>query len=183
MADNLNIAVIVGSLRKDSINKKLAHAIEKMAPDHVTFTHTDIGSLPLYNQDDDANQAESVKAFKKIVEDADGIIIVTPEYNRSVPGVLKNALDSASRPSGQNSWNGKPAAMIGLSPGKMGTALSQQHLRNISVGLGLKLMGQPEAYLQNSEGFLTEDGDIGPQSHDFVKAWLDKAVAWFEKMK
>ena len=183
MADALNIAIIVGSLRKESINKKLARAIEAMAPDNVTFTHIDIAGQPLYNQDDDGNQAESVKAMKAAVEAADAILIVTPEYNRSVPGVLKNALDHGSRPWGNNSWNGKPAAMIGLSPGKMGTALAQQHLRNISVGLGLKLMGAPEAYLQDSEGFLTEDGEIGPQSHDFVKGWLDKAIAWFQKMK
>ena len=183
MVDKLNIAIIMGSLRKESINKKLAHAIEQLAPDNVTFTHADISSLPLYNQDDDANQAESVKTFKAVIEAADGIIIVTPEYNRSLPGVLKNALDHGSRPWGHNSWDGKPAAIIGLSPGKMGTALAQQHLRNISVGLGLKLMGQPEAYLQNSEGFLTVDGEIGPQSRDFVKGWLDKAIAWFEKMK
>lgn len=183
MADALNIAIIVGSLRKESINKKLAHAIEAMAPDNVHFTRVDIGSLPLYNQDDDGNQAKSVKALKAAVEAADGIIIVTPEYNRSVPGVLKNALDHGSRPWGNNSWNGKPLAIVGLSPGKAGTALAQQHLRNIAVGLGLKTMGQPEAAMQNSEGFLTEEGDIGPQSHDFVKGWLDKAIAWFQKMK
>ena len=107
------IAVIVGSLRKDSFNRQLADGIAKLAPAEFSFKQVQIGDLPLYNQDDDANQAASVKRLKAEIQAATGILFVTPEYNRSIPGVLKNAIDNASRPYGQNAWAGKPAGVIG----------------------------------------------------------------------
>ena len=125
------IAVIVGSLRNDSSNKQLARAIQAVAPPDFAFRRLEIGNLPLYNQDDDAAPDTSVRRFKAEVLAADGVIFVTPEYNRSIPGVLKNALDHASRPYGKSVWAGKPAGIIGLSPGPIGTALAQQHLRSI----------------------------------------------------
>lgn len=125
------IAVIVGSLRKDSLNRKLATALERLEHPELSFKQLQIGDLPLYNQDDDNNQAESVKRLKFEIKSAQGILFVTPEYNRSIPGVLKNALDHGSRPHGQSSWEGKPAGIVGVSVGTIGTALAQQHLRNI----------------------------------------------------
>lgn len=181
MADRLKIAVIVGSIRKGSINKKLASAIENLLPDHVQTMRAEIDELPLYNQDNDANQPDSVKKFKQIIESADGVLIITPEYNRSMPGVLKNAIDHGSRPYGKSSWKGKPVAILGISPGKTGTAMAQQHLRNVCAAVGMPTLAAPEAFIQNGEGFFTEDGGIGEQSLAFVQSWVDAAVAWIEK--
>lgn len=118
------IAVIVGSLRKESYNRRLATAIAKLAPPEFSFNQMQINDLPPYNQDDDENQAASVRQMKAEVQAADGILIVTPEYNRSIPGILKNVLDHGSRPSGQNVWAGKPAGILGASPGNTGTAMA-----------------------------------------------------------
>ena len=119
-----NIAVIVGSLRRDSFNAKLAKAIAKLAPAEFTLKYSQIGDLPLYNQDDDASQAPPVKRLKAEIAAAQGLLFVTPEYNRSVPGVLKNAIDHASRPYGQSAFSGKPAGVIGVSVGAVGTAVA-----------------------------------------------------------
>ncbi len=122
------VGVVVGSLRRHSFNRKLAAAIVKLGPPEFSFRPLQIGDLPLYNQDDDDNPAEPVKRLKAEILASDGILFVTPEYNRSMPGVLKNALDHASRPYGQSAWAGKPAGVIGASPGSIGTAIAQQHL-------------------------------------------------------
>ncbi len=175
------IAVVVGSLRKDSYNRKLADSIIKLAPKEFSFTHLSIGDLPLYNQDDDENPAAPVKKLKADIAAAQGLLFVTPEYNRSMPGVLKNALDHASRPYGQNAWAGKPGGVIGVSPGAAGTALAQQHLRNVLAYLDVPLMTQPEAYLQFREGLFADDGSIGPVSRDFVQKWVDSYAAWVKK--
>ena len=115
------IAVIVGSLRKDSFNRKLANAVVKLGPPEFVFRQLQIGDLPLYNQDDDASPAASVKRLKSEISAAQGLLFVTPEYNRSIPGVLKNAIDQASRPYGQSAWAGKPAGVLGISPGAIGS--------------------------------------------------------------
>jgi chromate reductase len=172
------IAVIVGSLRKDSFNKKLADAISKLAPPEFSFKQLDIGDLPLYNQDDDAQQADSVKRLKSEIAAAQGLLFVTPEYNRSIPGVLKNALDHASRPYGQNAWAGKPAGVLGVSVGAIGTAMAQQHLRNILAYLDAPTLGQPEAFIQAKDGLFDSAGNIGPDSKAFLQGWIDKYVAW-----
>ena len=143
-----NIAVVVGSLRKDSFNRKLANAIIKLAPPEFSFKQVQISDLPLYNQDDDANQADSVKRLKNEIKNAQGVLFVTPEYNRSIPGVLKNAIDNASRPYGQNAWEGKPAGIVGISIGVIGTAMAQQHLRNVLAFLNMPTLGQPEVFIQ-----------------------------------
>ena len=173
-----NIAVIVGSIRKDSFNKKLANALEKLFPADFSFTRVRIDDLPPYNQDDDANQAASVVRLKGEIKAAQGLIFVTPEYNRSIPGVLKNAIDHASRPYGQSAWDGKAAGVIGTSVGPIGTALSQQHLRNILAYLNAPTLGQPEAFIHNKEGLYNADGSIGEASRKFLQGWVDAYVAW-----
>lgn len=176
------IGVIVGSLRKDSFNAKLADALAKLAPSDFTFKRLQIGNLPLYNQDNDANMAEAVKQFKTDVQNCSGILFVTPEYNRSIPGVLKNALDNASRPYGDNAFKGKPAGIIGVSVGAMGTALAQQHLRNILAYLDAPTLCQPEAFVQNKEGLFDTDGNIGKDSKEFLQKWMDSFVNWVKKV-
>ena len=175
------IAVIVGSLRKDSFNRKLANAIVKLAPPEFTFQQLQIGDLPLYNQDDDANQADSVKRLKNEIKDAQGILFVTAEYNRSIPSVLKNAIDHASRPYGQSAWSGKPAGVLGASVGATGTAMAQQHLRNILVCLDMPTLGQPEAFIHAKDGLFDETGNIGADSKKFLQNWMNRYVAWVKK--
>jgi len=176
-----NIAVIVGSLRKDSFNRKLANAIVKLAPSEFTFKQVQIGDLPLYNQDDDTNQADSVKGLKNEIKAAQGLLFVTPEYNRSMPGVLKNAIDHASRPYGQSAWAGKPAGVLGASVGVIGTALAQQHLRNVLAYLDVPTLGQPEVFIQVKDGLFDEAGNIGADSKQFLQSWMDRYVAWVKK--
>ena len=173
-----NIAVIVGSLRQDSINRKLATAIAKLAPPVFSFTQVEIGDLPQYNQDDDADQAATVKRLKKEIAAASGVLFVTPEYNRSIPGVLKNALDHGSRPYGQNVWVGKPAGVLGASIGVIGTALAQQHLRNVLAYLDMPTLGQPEAFIHAKDGLFDDAGNIGAASREFLQKWMDSYVAW-----
>ena len=175
------IAVVIGSLHKDSFNRKMADAIEKLAPAEFTFQKMRIDDLPLYNQDDDMHQAESVKRMKDEIKDSQGLLFITPEYNRSLPGVLKNAIDHASRPPGQNAWGGKPAGILGVSPGVIGTAMAQQHLRNVLSALNVLTLAQPDAYIQAKDGLFDETGGIGPESKPFLQKWMDRYVAWVKK--
>ena len=175
------IAVVVGSLRKDSFNRKFANAIVKLAPAEFTFKQVQIGDLPLYNQDDDAKQAESVKRLKAELTASQGLLFVTAEYNRSIPGVLKNAIDHASRPYGQNAWSGKPAGVLGVSIGAAGTAMAQQHLRNVLAYLDVPTLGQPEAFIQAKESLFDKDGNIGTDSRKFLQDWMDRYTAWVKK--
>ena len=175
------IAVVVGSLRKDSFNRKLAGAIVRLAPSEFSFKQVQIGDLPLYNQDDDTNQAESVKRLKAEITDSHGLLFVTPEYNRSMPGVLKNAIDNASRPYGQSAWAGKPAGVLGASVGAIGTAMAQQHLRNVLAYLNVPTLGQPEAFIHAKDGLFDENGNIGADSKKFLQNWMDQYVSWVKK--
>lgn len=177
------IGYVVGSLRKDSLNRKLATALIKLAPPDFTFKELRIGDLPLYNQDDDRAQAPEVQRLKSELRAVDAVMFVTPEYNRSVPGVLKNALDHASRPYGQSAWAGKPAGIIGMSIGAISTAVAQLHLRTILAYLDMPTLGQPEAYLQNKEGFFDDAGNIAnAETRKFLHGWMDKYVAWVKKL-
>ena len=176
-----DIAVVIGSLRKDSLNRKLANAIVRLAPSEFAFKQLTIADLPLYNQDEEANPAESVKRLKEEITSADGLLFITPEYNRSIPGVLKNAIDHASRPYGQSAWAGKPAGVLGVSGGVIGTAMAQQHLRNILAYLDVPTLGQPEAFIQAKEGLFDEAGNIGADSKKFLQNWMDKYVTWVIK--
>src|ERR1700680_325714 len=160
MMSKYQIAVVVGSLRRESINRKLANAVVKLAPAEFSFKHLEIGGLPLYNQDDDANQAESVKQLKSQIAAAQGLLFVTAEYNRSIPGVLKNAIDHASRPYGKSAWAGKPAGILGASVGATETCMAQQHLRNTLTYLDVPTLGQPEAFIQFKDGLFDASGEI-----------------------
>jgi chromate reductase len=181
VVSRFRIAVIVGSLRKDSFNRRLADAVVKLAPEEFSFIQVSIGDLPLYNQDDDENQAEPVKRLKSDIAGAQGLMFVTPEYNRSIPGVLKNAIDHASRPAGQNVWAGKPAGVLGASTGVIGTAMAQQHLRNILAFLGVPTLGQPEAFIHVKEGLFDGEGNIGTESRQFLQNWMDQFAVWVRK--
>lgn len=173
------IAVLVGSLRKDSFNKKLAHSIEQLLPQGAEFAYADMDQ-PLYNQDLDADFPAKPAALKKLIEGADGVLLVTPEYNRSYSGVIKNAIDWASRPWGTNSFAGKPAAIIGASMGALGATQAQSHLRNVALFLDMKLMGQPEVYFNGATGFDT-DGNLDEGSKDFIAGFADTFVKFVEK--
>ena len=179
--NSYRIGVVVGSLRKDSFNRSLANALAGLAPAGFSFEHLEIGDLPLYNQDHDAHQAESVKRMKNDIKAVAGLVFVTPEYNRSIPGVLKNALDHASRPYGESAWAGKPAGILGVSVGTIGTAMAQQHLRNILAYLDMPTLGQPEVFLQAGAGLFDESGGIGTGSREFLQSWMDRYVAWVQR--
>ena len=176
-----SIAVIVGSLRNGSFNRQLAEGLVRLAPEEFSFIPISIGDLPLYNQDDDDHPADPVIRMKNAIRSADGLLIISPEYNRSVPGVLKNAIDHGSRPTGQSVWAGKPAGIIGISPGTIGTALAQQHLRSILSFLDVSVMRQPEAYLRLREGMFNEDGSIGEGSRQHLQGWMDHYCAWIRE--
>ncbi len=175
------IAVVVGSLRRESFNHKLAIAVAKLAPPEFSFTHVRIDDLPLYNQDDDANPAEAVKRLKNEITAARGVMFVTAEYNRSIPGVLKNAIDHASRPYGKSVWAGKPAGVLGVSSGAPGTAMAQQHLRLVLAYLDVPTLGQPEVFIQAKDGLFDAVGNIGTDSRQFLQGWMDRYVAWVTK--
>ncbi|TFL10008.1 NAD(P)H-dependent oxidoreductase [Pusillimonas caeni] len=173
------IAVVVGSLRKNSYNRQLADTVAAMATGTLRFQRVRIDDLPLYNQDEDENQAEAVQRMKREICAADGVLFVTPEYNRSIPGVLKNAIDHGSRPFGDSAWEGKPAGILGASPGAMGSALSQQHLRNVLASLDMPTLAQPEAYVQVREGVFDNKGGVSDEPlRVFLQEWLDRYAAW-----
>ncbi len=173
------IAVFVGSLRKESFNRRLALALEKLAGDRARFDYLQIGDIPLYNQDHDAQFPVQGARLKEQVRQADAVLFATAEYNRSIPGVLKNAIDTASRPYGDNAFDGKPAAVIGTSPGAAGTAMAQQHLRNVLVFLNLAVMAQPEAFVQHKEGLVDAEGNIGDDgTRTFLQGFVDRFMDW-----
>lgn len=175
------IAVIVGSLRRESLNRRLADALARLFPPGFELRQLRIDDLPLYNQDDDPNPPDAAVRLKREIREAKGVIFMTPEYNRSIPGVLKNALDHASRPYGDSAWAGKPAGMIGVSVGAIGTACAQQHLRAILGYLDMPTMGQPEAFIHARDDTFTGDGAIGEGSRTFVQGWVDRYVDWVKR--
>ncbi len=181
MMSQYHIAVIVGSLRRDSYNRKLASAITRFAPPEFSFSFIEIGELPLYSEDDDMHPADSVKRLRDEIKRSQGLLFVTPEYNRSIPGVLKNAIDHASRPYGQSAWSGKPAGILGISVGSIGTALAQQHLRNILAFLDVPTLGQPETFIQLKDGLFDEAGNIGEGSKPFLQNWMKQYAAWIKQ--
>jgi chromate reductase len=167
------IAILVGSIRPGSINLQLARAIARLGPQEWTWEHVDIHELPLYNQDHDNAMSPQAARLKQRIEAADGLLFVTPEYNRSIPGVLKNAIDIASRPYGKNSFAGKPAGVIGASIGTIGTAIAQQHLRTVLAYLDVPTLGQPEAFIHFKEGLVDEKSDItNDGTREFIQRWV-----------
>jgi chromate reductase len=172
------IAVLVGSLRRESLNRRLAAELMRLAEGKLGFHEVGIRDLPLYDQDDDDSPAPSVLRLRDEIRAADGVWFVSPEYNRSIPGVLKNAIDHGSRPYGKSVWAGKPAGVIGVSIGSIGTAVAQQHLRNVLAYLDMPTLGQPEAFLHAKEGFFNDDGQVNESSRKFLQTWVDAFVEW-----
>jgi len=182
MATTRHVAVVVGSLRKDSLNRKMAKALVAQAPVALALEIVEIGALPLYNQDDDAAPPAASVAFKKAIEAADAVLFVTPEYNRSVPGVLKNAIDVGSRPYGKSAWKGKPAAIISVSPGAIGGFGSNHHLRQSLVFLDMPVLQQPEAYIGGAGDLFDDAGAVKkPETKQFLDKFLAAFAAWIEK--
>lgn len=169
------IAVFVGSLRAESLNRKLAKNLERLAPEGTEFHYIDLASLPLYNEELEADFPVSAQAVKDTVEASDGVLIVTPEYNRGIPGVLKNALDWASRPRGTNSFDGKPTGIVGAG-GLLGSGAAQAQLRSVLVYLNTKLMGQPEVYFVHAKTLFDENGVVVESSRDHLKQYIDALV-------
>jgi chromate reductase len=175
------IAVIVGSLRKESFNRKMANALMSLAPASLEFEVMEIGGLPLYNQDLDENPPASWTAFREKIRKSDGVLFVTPEYNRSVPGVLKNAIDVGSRPYGKNAWAGKPSAVISVSPGAIGGFGANHHLRQTLVFVDVPAMPQPEAYIGHAAELFDDAGNLTNEStREFAKEFMAAFAAWLE---
>jgi chromate reductase, NAD(P)H dehydrogenase (quinone) len=174
------VAVLVGSLRRESFNRRLALAVARLAPEGLSFEHVQIDNLPLYNQDFDGNYPAEGQRLKRQIEAADALLFVTPEYNRSIPGVLKNALDIASRPWGKNSFAGKPGAVIGASVGATGSALAQQHLRNVLAYLDVPLLAQPEVYIHfKDDSLIDATGRIADEdTQKFLQGFVDRYATW-----
>ena len=174
-----DIAVFVGSLRKESLNRKLAKALAELAPSSLKLEIVEIGQLPLYNQDFDEDPSLVYVEFRARVRAADGVLFVTPEYNRSVPGALKNALDVASRPYGQSAWTGKPGAVISASPGAIGGFGANHHLRQSLVFLNVPAMQQPEAYIGGADKLFDASGKLANDgTRKFLQQFIEAFANW-----
>lgn len=177
-----DIAVLVGSLRRDSINRKLADAVIRIAPENLSFRHVALDELPMYNGDLEANRPEAVNRFTAECARADAFLIVMPEFNRSLPAVLKNAIDWGSKPMDSNVWRDKPVAMTGTSPGAIGTAVGQQHLRQIMGILGASVLGG-EAYISFKPDLLDQSGGFADASaRQFMATYLQRFAAFTGKL-
>lgn len=180
---NFTVGYLIGSLAKGSINRKLAKALIRVAPKELDFTEISIRELPLYSYDYDNDFPASAKQFKEELSRVDAVLFVTPEYNRSIPGALKNAIDWASRPYGQNSFAKKPSGVIGTSPGKIGTAVGQQHLRGILAFCNSPLMSSPEAYLQFEKDMITDDGAVSNESTEkFLRDYMQEFCGFITRV-
>jgi chromate reductase len=177
-----DIVVIVGSLRKESFNRKIANALRELAPPSLKLEIVEIGQLPLYNQDlDPDNPPPAWKEFRARVKKADGVLFVTPEYNRSVPAPLKNAIDVGSRPYGQSVWDKKPAAVVSVSPGLIGGFGANHHLRQSLVFLNMPTMQQPEAYIGGADKLFDANGKItNDGTRSFLTKFMEAFAAWVE---
>ncbi len=177
------VGYFVGSLAKQSINRKLANALVKLAPPELTMKEIPIGDLPLYSYDFDNDYPPAAVALKEAIGGVDAVIFVTPEYNRSVPGALKNAIDWASRPWGKNSFNRKPSATIGTSPGKIGTAVGQQHLRSILSFCNSPQMNAIEAYIQFTPGLIDDNGEVtDATTQEFLTNYMKEFCGFIERV-
>ncbi len=176
-----NVAVIVGSLRKGSLNRMMAHALAGLAPAALKLEIVEIAQLPLYNQDLDGSPPAEWTAFRQRIKATDAVLFVTPEYNRSVPAALKNAIDVASRPYGSNCWDGKPAAIVSVSPGAIGGFGANHHLRQSLVFLNMPPLQQPEAYIGGAAALFDGDGKlINAGTGEFLKKFMQAFAAWIE---
>ncbi|WP_266204768.1 NADPH-dependent FMN reductase [Pontibacter kalidii] len=175
------IAVFVGSLRKESLNLKTAKALMALAPESLSLELVSIGELPLFNEDLEETPPREWEDFRAKIRAADGLLFVTPEYNRSVPGVLKNAIDVGSRPYGENSWDGKPGAVVSVSPGSISGFGANHHLRQSLVFVNVPAMAQPEAYLGDAASLFDESGNLTNDStKDFLKSFMEAFAKWVD---
>ena len=178
-----SVGYFVGSLARESVNRKLARALIRLAPEELTFSEIEYAGLPLYSYDYDADYPPVARDFKDAIAAVDAVLFVTPEYNRSIPGALKNAIDWASRPYGQNSFTRKPSAVIGASPGKIGTAVGQQHLRSILGFCNSPQMNAPEAYIQFTPGLVTDEGEVTePSTEEFLRSYMEELHRFIERV-
>jgi chromate reductase len=178
MSQVYSVAVLVGSLRKESINRKVARALAELAPASLKLGIVEIGELALYNEDIDTEPPAAYKAFRDKVRASDAVLFVTPEYNRSVPGVLKNAIDVGSRPYGQSVFSKKPGAVISVSPGAVGGFGANHHLRQSLVFLDVPCMQQPEAYVGGAATLFDEHGKLSEKTRPFLQSFIDSYAAW-----
>lgn len=183
MSHTYDVAVIVGSLREGSLSRKAAQALTQLAPPHLTFRFIEIGDLPLYDEDLDGEAAPAAwRRFREEVRQADAVLFVTPEYNRSVPGLLKNAIDVASRPYGQAAWTGKPAAVMSTSMGALGGFGANHHLRQMLTFFDMPVMQQPEAYVGSAHTLFDADGNlVGESNEAFFKSFVDAFAQLVER--
>lgn len=176
---NYKIAVVVGSLRKESFNLKTAKALVELAPESMSFEFLKIGNLPLFNQDLEDNPPQEWLSFREQIRAADGLLFLTPEYNRSVPGVLKNAIDVGSRPYGENSWDGKPGAVVSVSIGNISGFGANHHLRQSLVFINVPAMAQPEAYLGDAGELFDENGKLKKEdTKEFLRNYMKAFENW-----
>jgi chromate reductase len=179
----VRLGYFVGSLAKNSINRKLARALVRLAPAEFSSAEIRFDELPHYSWDYDADYPPLARAFKQSIAAVDAVLFVTPEYNRSIPGALKNAIDWASRPWGQNSFARKPCAIIGTSPGKIGTAVAQSHLRSILAFCNAPLMNSVEAYIQSEPGLIGDDGEVTVESTEtFLREFMREFLGFVERV-
>lgn len=177
----LKIAVFVGSLRKESFNLKTAKAFMALAPESLSLQIIDISSLPMFNEDLEATPPNEWVTLREQISAADGLLFLTPEYNRSVPGVLKNAIDIGSRPYGKNSWNGKPGAVVSVSIGNISGFGANHHLRQSLVFVNVPTMAQPEAYIANASGLFDESGNVTNEStKEFLRTFMKAFEKWVQ---
>jgi chromate reductase len=176
-----DVALLVGSLRKDSLNRRMANVLKTLAPESIGLDFVEIGALPFYNQDLEANVPAQWAAFRDRMRRAEAVLFVTPEYNRSVPGVLKNALDVGSRPYGSSVWNRKPAAIVSVSPGAIGGFGANHHLRQSLVFLNMPAMQQPEAYLGGADKLFEGEQLVNASTRQFLSTYLQAFATWVER--
>lgn len=177
------VAVVVGSLSKGSINRKFAHALAKLARGKLAFRFVETADLPLYDYELEAQLPVSVTRFKQEIEAADAVLFATPEYLRSIPAALKNALEWGARPWGQNSWAGKPGGIVGVTPGAIGTAVAQSQLRSIATVLDIAVLTQPEIYFQWKPDTLDQNGEFADETaRKLLYSWIDRFAAWTARL-
>ena len=176
------VAVLVGSLRRDSINRKFADSLARLARGRLDLQRVEIGDLPLYNEDLWQAPPEPALRLKREVEGADAVLFVTPEYNRCFTPAIKNAVDWGTRPWGKNSWAAKPAAIVGATPGAIGTAVAQSALKGLLLVCDMVVMGQPEVYFTYKPELFDGDGEVvDPKTRDFLEGWVDRFATWIER--
>jgi chromate reductase, NAD(P)H dehydrogenase (quinone) len=177
-----NVAMLVGSLRKDSYTRKIGNNLIDLAPDSLHIEMIEIGALPLYNQDLDTSPPSEWVAFRDRIRPQDGVLIATPEYNRSIPGGLKNAIDVGSRPFGLSVFTGKPCAIVSCSPGQIGGFGANHHLRQSCVFLDMPVMEQPETYVSHVDKALDENGKVNERAREFLSNFMAAYAAWVERI-